>query len=428
MKKTTPDLHDETLAGTVITDQEHRARLDRYSRAKRHQVTVTDYIQHDPEMHKEHKALSECGQYLMFKHWKLTNFRRLVGGFSCKKHLLCWPCGLRRDSRQICDYSLKVQQILSENPGLVPVLITRTVKNGFYLSERYAHLVDIHKTLITWRRRSLSARSGTRGRSADSVMQHIVGSVGTCEFGRGKDSDLWHPHIHEIAFLEPGVFEFFEEREPGWDRDENGEWRRIVRTVHVPREFRSRLAQEYWMISGDSYIVDVRRIDCFDGDLLKGDDPDSVGVQFDEQKLVKALCEVFKYALKFNELSLEDQIHAYKTLKGRRLIFSYGCLRGVKVDESLIDSGNEELEIGPYVYELYRFVRNEYALQRHLDSEEFEEMQETAAMKARRARLNAKEDRIDRERPVLLKNGLCIDGEKIRKHLEAGEAGEPVPF
>ena len=47
--------------------------------------------------------------------------------------------------------------------------------------------------------------------------------------------------------------------------------------------------------------------------------------------------EVFKYALKFSDLSIERQFEAYEILRSTRLIGSFGLLHGVKVPESLLD-------------------------------------------------------------------------------------------
>jgi hypothetical protein len=413
-----PDLLNETFAEVVVTDQEHKDRLDRYSRAKEHQKTVVEYIQQFPELSKEYDAMSGCGEILIFQRWIQTNFRKLAGGFSCKKHLLCKPCAIRRDSRQIRDYSLKIQYILSEHPNWTPVLITRTVANGLDLLERFNHLGGTHKILMQCRRDSLKKNTTARGRSVNSVMQYVHGSVGTYEFKRGKESGQWHPHIHEVAFLDP-VFEFTPEYELGWHRADGGTFERVKRLINVPLEFRSRLAQEYWMISGDSYIVDVRRIEIFDlSSFTEGVELPAQEISSDQQKVAKALCEVFKYALKFSDMPLEDQIHAYKILRGRRLIFSYGCLRGVKVPDNLVDQSRSELEIGPYVYELYKFANNEYYLSKYLDNQEFEELQEDTSMKGRMENLRRREGNLESfDNSVLLETGFRINKEVIDNHL-----------
>jgi hypothetical protein len=47
--------------------------------------------------------------------------------------------------------------------------------------------------------------------------------------------------------------------------------------------------------------------------------------------------EVFKYAVKFSDQPVADTWHAFQTLKGKRLLGSAGCFRGVEVPEELTD-------------------------------------------------------------------------------------------
>jgi hypothetical protein len=67
---------------------------------------------------------------------------------------------------------------------------------------------------------------------------------------------------------------------------------------------------------GDSFVVDVRPIT---GDPVEG------------------FLEVFKYAVKFSDQPPADTWHAYSVLKGKRLLGSAGCFRGVEVPEELND-------------------------------------------------------------------------------------------
>ena len=66
--------------------------------------------------------------------------------------------------------------------------------------------------------------------------------------------------------------------------------------------------------TGDSFIVDVRP--------MHGE--------------IDGFLETFKYALKFSDLELPDNLDAYKTLKGKRLINSF-CIARVEVPEELTD-------------------------------------------------------------------------------------------
>jgi len=95
------------------------------------------------------------------------------------------------------------------------------------------------------------------------------------------------------------------------------------------------LSSEWHQITGDSFIVDVRPIDQ--------DDP------------VSGFIEVFKYAVKFSEQEAADTVHAWETLRGRRLLASSGKFRGVEIPEELTDSV-EDLDGLPYVELFYRFL------------------------------------------------------------------------
>ena len=92
-----------------------------------------------------------------------------------------------------------------------------------------------------------------------------------------------------------------------------------------------KLAREWKILTGDSFIVDVRP--------MYGE--------------IDGFLETFKYALKFSDLELSDNLHAYKTLKGKRLINSFGALRGVEVPEELTDDDlDDDL---PYMLMLYTY-------------------------------------------------------------------------
>jgi hypothetical protein len=99
------------------------------------------------------------------------------------------------------------------------------------------------------------------------------------------------------------------------------------------------LAQEWHAITGDSFIVDVRPIDQADP--------------------VSGFIEVFKYAVKFSDQGPEDTVHAWETLRGRRLLASAGLFRGVVVPEDLTDS-TEDLDGLPFLALFYRFLGGAY--------------------------------------------------------------------
>jgi len=325
-------LSDVVLGNGSDSDQEHKEKLEKYSKAKQHQVSVADYIlQHEPLLNKELIALQDCSTSLIFRHWYTVGQYRLIGGCTCKKHLLCAMCALRRSAKTVHAVEKKVLAVLAEHPDLVPVLITFTIVNGESLDERYTHITSSKTKLLHARRNALSAKR----MKTKSVTRFIHGSFGSYEFKKGAGGYGWHPHSHEIALLLPSV-----------------KFQKVIKKgkeVECPIEFEQALQQEWLNITGDSWSVDVRKVSAVD--TLES-----------KNGLLKAIYEASKYALKLNDIEHEDQVHAYKVLRGRRLTFTYGSLWGIKIPDDLNDTIEEELLLLPYVDLVYSFYSGIYNL------------------------------------------------------------------
>jgi len=332
-QKNAPDLSAEVLANGTDGDQEHQKKLSRYAKAKAHQESVSTFIlQHNPELHKELADLQGCSNTLIFRHWYTVNTYRLIGGCTCKKHLLCAMCALRRSAKTVMEVEKKIHAVLAENPHLVPVLITTTVKNGDDLGERYEHITQSKKKLLHSRRNAIH-RTSLKNKS---VTRFIHGSFGSYEFKKGSGGHGWHPHSHEIALVDPAQFSFTQVQ-------------RKRKMVMVPLEFERLLQEEWHKITSDSFMVDVRRVT-------------HTKDKEDDNSLLKAICEASKYALKLNDIEHEDQVHAYKVLRGRRLTFTYGSLWGIKIPDDLHDTIEDELQLLPYVDLLYSFYSGKFQL------------------------------------------------------------------
>jgi hypothetical protein len=242
-----------------------------YIASVQHQTVDTQAVAH---------RLHECGAYLVFRHYFTAKKARLIAGQTCKQHILCPFCAIRRGAKMQVAYGEKVQHLLAENPEkLVPWMVTFTVKNGPDLAERYAHLHKSVKLLNKYHHLD-------RGHEICKAK----GSVWSYEFKRGSGSGLWHPHMHGI-------------------------W-----LCSAPLDVK-KLADEWHKITGDSYIIEAHP--------LYGDP-------------VEAFCEVFKYAVKFGDLPLADNWEAFHILRRKRLVRSAGILWGVEVPESNLDDELED--------------------------------------------------------------------------------------
>lgn len=282
-------------------------RLQRYGAGKTRALDMADYItqntkskwddrNRNTETGKLAAKLSNCADFLIFKRYLTVDEVRLHAANFCKKHLLCPFCAMRRGTKYLQAYKQRLEVVFQENPKLRAFMVTLTVKDGESLSERFAHLRAALKKYKEQRRNALKDQRFVEFAKA-------FGGVHSIEIKRGKNSGLWHPHVHMIWLCE------------------------------APPSA-SQLSKEWLAITGDSYIVDVR--------------------EFYGESVVDGFLEVFKYALKFSDMELSDNWEAYQLLKEKRLVDNFGLLRGVKVPEELTDEDIDE----DFVYMLYYFARN----------------------------------------------------------------------
>nr|CRY96508.1 hypothetical protein [uncultured prokaryote] len=254
--------------------------------------------------------LYQCGSYLRFRHYMAHSQTRLIESRSCDVSLLCPLCAIRRGARMLRRYAERCQFIA---PAHDFYLVTLTVKNGPDLEERYHHL------LSSWKRVVKRAAKGY-GAFADAS-----GAFGAIEFTKGQDG--WHPHLHMIWAMPKGAT-----------------------PVRYGRE--SQLGMDWLAATGDSFIVHAKRIEEAAGEGTRSREG-STAADAANDPLISALCETLKYAVKFSDLDLADNLHAWQVLKGKRLTRSYGCFFGLEVPDEPLD--DQELD-GPYIDMLYRFM------------------------------------------------------------------------
>ena len=183
---------------------------------------------------------------------------------SCKKHLVCPLCAIRRAAKQVKAYPDRLTVIQSEQEGLQASLVTFTVKNGEDLSERYRHLTG------AFRRMQHARRNFLADRGPFVELAKIEGAVGSYEFKRGKNSGLWHPHIHMVV-LHPHTLD------------------------------QARLREDWKRFTGDSFMVDV--------------------TPFHDQEDPVSGFRSLQVRVKFSDLPLADNWTAFQELAGKRLVF-----------------------------------------------------------------------------------------------------------
>jgi hypothetical protein len=256
-------------------------------------------------LEKLRPRLAVCGDYLAFKDYYTVGKIRLSAANFCKAHLLCPLCAIRRGSKTLEAYLKRYEVIMSENSGLRMSMLTLTVKNGDDLEERFMHLKNSVAKVLERRRKTLA---GARG--WNSEFAKIAGLVGTYEvtkdngFGEIKETG-WHPHAH-------------------------------IMVLHSERFDYKALQAEWLKITGDSHVLNV----------TAAKHPKEPAIDF---------LEVFKYAVKFGDLTPEQNLDAYEVLRGKRLLFSAGLFWGVEIPESLEDDVLD-LDQLPFFELIYQYI------------------------------------------------------------------------
>ena len=284
------------------------ARLDRYANARAralenlahlHQYSTLSPV----DLHCLRASIQECGDYLAFRNYQTLGKVKLHAANFCKVHLLCPLCAIRRGAKSLRAYLERFEAIMREQPGLKLFLVTVTVKNGPDLAERHAHLKKAVSAVFTRRSYSLA------GRRVQTEWAKAVGIVGSYEVtnkGHG-----WHPHVHMIVLADA-------------------------------RMDAQAMKDEWHRITGDSHVL---RIDV----ARHPEDP------------ARDFLEVFKYAVKFSDLTPAQNVEAFQALRSKRLLFSVGAFRGVIVPDDLTDKPPAgDL---PYIEMLYRYFEGHYNLE-----------------------------------------------------------------
>lgn len=284
-------------------------RLRRYGTAKARNHEMAGFLVQQGRRGLADK-LYACGSYLRFRHYLGPQQTRLIESRSCDKSLLCPLCAIRRGARMLRRYAERCEYLA---PAHDFYLVTLTVKNGPDLEERVQHL------LHSWKRVNERAKKGY-GAFADA-------SGAFCSIEVTKSGHGWHPHMHMIWAMPKGAPEL------RWGKD-------------------SQLAMDWLAATGDSYIVHAERVSAVEreGAPLAGMGPANDAPAKDP--LIAALCECLKYAVKFSDLDLDDNLQAFDVLKGKRLTRSYGCFFGLEVPDEDLD--DDELD-GPYLEWLFKY-------------------------------------------------------------------------
>jgi len=320
--------------------------INRFEGAKFRSTKLAGYFKHlmtldgsslafCSEMESRASKLYQCASLLTVRQY-LDTGEIEQSAIRCRQHLLCPGCAIIRGSRTMTKIIDKVQ-----NNGLhqyKPYLLTVTVKDDQDLDRAFKNLTK------NWSR-LLDQRKGRNGYGSNPL-QALVGGVATIEIIRGKNSGLWHPHLHALVFAD--------------------------RNLEVVQDYSGRyrwpaLSEAWLNVTGDSKIIECHPIKGISGaEIGPSEAFESIagtGRAILPDGFINAVCEVSKYALKLSDLSDRDVFEVWQLVKGRRLVRSFGLMRGGLSDfeDDIIPDSDT---IRRYTEWLYQWTKSGYSLRK----------------------------------------------------------------
>lgn len=291
--------------------RKHSQRVDRLSTHKSRNLEAYNYIESHPFDHilnsKQIDKLYNCHSWILFRNYYNINEVKLHEAHHCDMHLLCPLCAIRRASKKLQVYYDKTEQLIEKHQNLRMYHCVLTILNSDNLEERYNHIKKSIGRIMSRRRDALKAKKGNRNcqYAINSMFSNVIAGVYSVEVKVGKNSKKWHPHIH-LILLSSSEIDY------------------------------SSAIKEWKDITRDS--TNIRFIP-----ILKAG-------------MKEAFLETFKYALKFSEMKIENNLYAYEVLRGKRLLGSFGEYRGL--DKIEIDDSKYDLE--EFLELMYLFKEDKY--------------------------------------------------------------------
>ena len=281
----------------------HQRRLFRFSCHKRRTDRLIRWLSLAGLLTPRLARLQSCHSWLLFRYEPQAGRLKLANTRSCDLPLLCPLCAIRRAARASSLYRERAERLLKNDPELRLSYAVLTVVNRPDLRERFEHLQKQARLLLARRRAAESVGRGHRQfayAQASSLAAAVAGAY-SFEVKRGANSREWHPHLNLLLLSKSLVQE-------------------------------AALQREWQTLTGDSWIVYCRPR------------PAEVGT----------FVEIFKYALKFSDLTPADTWEVYQRLKGRRLQGSFGGFRGLKREKPSATTEESSWSL------LYRYWNGEF--------------------------------------------------------------------
>jgi plasmid rolling circle replication initiator protein Rep len=267
--------------------------IEKFRRSQEKKRELIQYlVKHKPWLIKsvwKRKRIKDCGNVLLFE--QLANGEhKLRSGSFCKYDKFCLACSTRRAIKMI----QRFEQYIMQN--------SLYKKNWYYIVLTIRHspsdkLGDLlHKLISSKDQLARRYRNGKRVQVKNkSFFSQFDGMVSSIEITKNKNG--WHPHLNLLVCTDNEIqIDHNRYSSPSW------------KGSHTNEQIRN----EWKNITGDSFIHNIRKIDVSQNHFSL----DGIG-------------EVFKYAIKFSSLAIDQLAEIVELQQKRKYRFydMYGIFR-----------------------------------------------------------------------------------------------------
>lgn len=275
-----------------------------YKKKARSTLDYWDSIGENPLTPQASARVHNCGSWLHFRNWVNLDESKLLKADFCHKDKICPACAGRRAIKQV----KKVFGQLQSTPDLLEgywYYTVLTVKHS--IEEDFMTVFNRLQKGIKGINQAI--RNEARGKATDNYFAQFDGIMYSIEETYTKNG--WNIHVNMLCHSTKPLLGLI--KKPKKDN------KKRVSYWHPD-------AVETWKNLTDSINVSISPVNVKDDEALLAD-----------------LSEIFKYSLKFQDLSPDEMLIAYRSLYRRRLLGSMGTLRALKTEVDLNGQDEEDL-------------------------------------------------------------------------------------
>ncbi|HMY80566.1 MAG TPA: protein rep [Candidatus Absconditabacterales bacterium] len=279
------------------------ATMAKFTKSQELKAKIIPYLlEHYPQVLRNpnrKQRMRECCNMVAFRRYLDTGNIQLVSSNFCKYDRICIACATKRAMRMIKKFSQGIQEHSLYNKKRYYIVLTISHKEGDALSELMDRLM-LYKDKLARAYRN-SKRDNHKSKSFFAQFDGMVMSIEIDH--KGKNGR--HPHINILACSDNDIVTESKFARGNTNQQLLDEWKEIT--------------------NGTSYIHNIRYIE------VKKDHFSRSGIG-----------EVFKYAIKFSDLSMEQlaEVMANQHKHKYRFFATYGIFRGWELGEGVTYDGD----------------------------------------------------------------------------------------